>query len=112
LVIFASFGVLVSFVITVTLIPAILLIRGPRPLKEFHPGHGDSTRIPGKNDVTRNKIAEFFTAVAGHHRGKEFGDLAPDNVVFSGDQSGTPVAGMELLQGPGPPDQEDRRDQG
>ncbi|MDR0669716.1 MAG: MMPL family transporter [Treponema sp.] len=59
---FASFGVLVSFLITVTLIPAILLIRGPRVLKEFHPAHGNSTLIPGKNDTVRNKMANFFCA--------------------------------------------------
>jgi predicted RND superfamily exporter protein len=59
--IFASFGVLVSFLITMTLVPAILLIRGPRPLREF--------RLTGRNSVSggdsavRNKIAEIFTAV-------------------------------------------------
>ncbi|MDR1972713.1 MAG: MMPL family transporter [Treponema sp.] len=61
---FASFGVLASFVITMTLVPAILLIRGPKPLGEFHPAHGGSTLIPGKNDSIRNKMADFFTAVA------------------------------------------------
>jgi predicted RND superfamily exporter protein len=63
---FASFGVLVSFLITITLVPAILLIRGPRPLKEFHPAHGGSTLIPGKNDSVRNRMANFFCAVASH----------------------------------------------
>ncbi|MDR2178256.1 MAG: MMPL family transporter [Treponema sp.] len=61
---FASFGVLVSFALTMTLVPAILLIRGAVPLKEFHPAHGGSTLIPGKNDSVRNKIASFFCAVA------------------------------------------------
>ncbi|MDR1025305.1 MAG: MMPL family transporter [Treponema sp.] len=60
---FASFGVLVSFLITMTLVPAILLIRGPGPMKEFHPAHGDSTLIPGKNDSVRNKMANFFCMV-------------------------------------------------
>jgi predicted RND superfamily exporter protein len=63
---FASFGVLVSFVITITLVPAVLLIRGPKPLKEFHPAHGDSTLIPGKNDTVRNRMANFFCVVASH----------------------------------------------
>ncbi|MDR2376347.1 MAG: MMPL family transporter [Treponema sp.] len=61
---FASFGVMVSFLITVTLVPAILLIRGPKPLKEFHPAHGGATLIPGKNDTARNRMAGFFCALA------------------------------------------------
>ncbi|MDR0731886.1 MAG: MMPL family transporter [Treponema sp.] len=61
---FASFGVMVSFLITVTLVPAILLIRGPKPLKEFHPAHGGATLIPGKNDTVRNRMAGFFCALA------------------------------------------------
>jgi predicted RND superfamily exporter protein len=59
--IFASFGVLVSFLITMTLVPAILLIRGPRPLKEFRPA-GRNSASGGK---VRNKIAEILTAVEG-----------------------------------------------
>jgi predicted RND superfamily exporter protein len=61
---FASFGVMVSFIITMTLIPALLLIRGPKPLGEFHAAHGGSTLIPGKNDTARSKMAGFFTALS------------------------------------------------
>jgi predicted RND superfamily exporter protein len=64
--IFASFGVLAAFVVTMTLIPAVLLIRGPRPLKEQHIAHGDPTLIPGKNDSVRNTIAASFASVAVH----------------------------------------------
>jgi predicted RND superfamily exporter protein len=63
---FASFGVLVSFLITETLVPAILLIRGPKPLREFHPAHGNSTLIPGRDDSIRNKIAHSFCVVVSH----------------------------------------------
>jgi predicted RND superfamily exporter protein len=54
--IFASFGVLVSFLITMTLIPAILLIRGPAPL-----GKNRSAAGP-----VRNRIAGFFSAISAH----------------------------------------------
>jgi predicted RND superfamily exporter protein len=59
--IFASFGVLVSFFITMTLVPAILLIRGPRPLKEFRLTGRNS--VSGGNSAVRNKVAEIFTAI-------------------------------------------------
>jgi predicted RND superfamily exporter protein len=61
--IFASFGVLVSFLITMTLVPAILLIRGPRPLKEFRLAGRDSVSEGG--GAVRNKIAGIFTAIEG-----------------------------------------------
>jgi predicted RND superfamily exporter protein len=62
--IFASFGVMVSFLITMTLVPAILLIRGPRPLKEFRLTRRKSS-VPGGNSIARNKIAGAFTAIEG-----------------------------------------------
>ncbi|MDR3173068.1 MAG: MMPL family transporter, partial [Treponema sp.] len=53
---FASFGVMVSFLITMTLIPAILLIRGP--LK--------GSRSAGGGGKARDKIAAAFTAISAH----------------------------------------------
>jgi predicted RND superfamily exporter protein len=50
---FSSFGVMVSFLITMTLVPAALLIRGPGRLKKIHSGGGK----------IRGRIADFFTAV-------------------------------------------------
>jgi predicted RND superfamily exporter protein len=57
---FASFGVMVSFLITMTLIPAILLVRGPGHLKELHSA-GEKPAAGGK---VRNRIAGGFTAIA------------------------------------------------
>ncbi|MDR1443928.1 MAG: MMPL family transporter [Treponema sp.] len=58
---FASFGVLVSFLITMTLVPAILLIRGPGSLEKIHPAR--SAPVHGKNGSVRGRIADFFCAV-------------------------------------------------
>jgi predicted RND superfamily exporter protein len=55
---FASFGVVVSFVITVTLIPAILIIRGPKPMKELWATGGKG----GKGPV-REKMAAAFSGI-------------------------------------------------
>jgi predicted RND superfamily exporter protein len=58
---FASFGVMVSFLITMTLIPAILLVRGPGHLKELHSA---GEKPAGGGGKVRNKIAGGFTAIA------------------------------------------------
>jgi predicted RND superfamily exporter protein len=62
--IFSSFGVMVSFLITMTLVPALLLIRGPRPFREFRLTRRGSA-VPGGNSVARHKIAGAFTAIEG-----------------------------------------------
>jgi predicted RND superfamily exporter protein len=54
---FSSFGVMVSFLITMTLVPAVLLIRGP--------GHLRKLRSAGGGTV-RDRIAGFFTAISFH----------------------------------------------
>jgi predicted RND superfamily exporter protein len=51
---FASFGVMVSFLITMTLVPAVLLIRGPGHLKKARSGGGG----------LRDRVARFFTAIS------------------------------------------------
>ncbi|MDR2135605.1 MAG: MMPL family transporter [Treponema sp.] len=58
---FASFGVMVSFLITMTLVPAVLLIRGPAPSGESRPARGG--RPPVGDGGARNSIANFFCAV-------------------------------------------------
>ncbi|MDR0655377.1 MAG: MMPL family transporter [Treponema sp.] len=55
---FASFGIMVSFVITVTLIPAILIIRGPKPMKELWAAGGKGGQGP-----VREKIAIAFSGI-------------------------------------------------
>jgi predicted RND superfamily exporter protein len=56
---FSSLGVMASFLITMTLVPALLLIRGPRRPREIRLGGS------GRDGIVRNKIALFFTAVEG-----------------------------------------------
>lgn len=55
---FSAFGVIVSFVITVTLIPALLLIRGQRPMRELALG-----KRRGGTGRARDKIASFLAAL-------------------------------------------------
>jgi predicted RND superfamily exporter protein len=52
---FSSFGVLVSFIAAVTLIPSLLIIRGPKPIKA-----GAAARETRGDEV----ISGFFTAIA------------------------------------------------
>jgi predicted RND superfamily exporter protein len=59
---FSSFGVMVSFFITMTLVPAVLLIRGPGHLKKFHSGGGE----PAGGEKVRDRIARFFTTISFH----------------------------------------------
>ncbi|MDR2393769.1 MAG: MMPL family transporter [Treponema sp.] len=58
---FSGFGVTVAFLITLTLIPAILIIRGPRPLRKLI---SKSTGI-AKEGRVHQYIATFFSAVVG-----------------------------------------------
>jgi predicted RND superfamily exporter protein len=55
---FSSFGVVVSFLVAVTLIPALIIIRGPKPLKT----KAIHSEQPG--DIADNAVANFFTAIA------------------------------------------------
>jgi predicted RND superfamily exporter protein len=56
--VFASTGVIASFAVAVTLIPALLLIRGPKTIKTA--AHAD----PGQTDRFSNAIAGIFLAIA------------------------------------------------
>jgi predicted RND superfamily exporter protein len=56
---FASFGVLSSFAIAMTMIPALLILRGPAKAS----GETDSAR---KNDSADAPVARFFTLLATH----------------------------------------------
>jgi predicted RND superfamily exporter protein len=54
---FTSLGVLAAFAAAVTLIPSLLLVRGPRPVKQ-------RGKHPGEPDRINAAIAGFFIAVA------------------------------------------------
>jgi predicted RND superfamily exporter protein len=56
--VFASFGVIASFAVAVTLIPALLIIRGPGRLK--------AKRIGDKPDAINSIVADFFPSVVKH----------------------------------------------
>lgn len=68
---FSSFGVVASFVVSMTFIPAVLLIRGPRPLGrrfgEKKQADGDETASAGK-DLLSNAIADSFTSITRKKR--------------------------------------------
>jgi predicted RND superfamily exporter protein len=64
--VFASFGVVVSFVIALTLMPAVLIIRGPKPMRELGRGkEGDATGI---NDAARNAFSGILLSVSRKRR--------------------------------------------
>jgi predicted RND superfamily exporter protein len=54
---FASFGVIASFAIAITLIPALLIIRGPKPMKELRLGKKSS------GDAWDTSLPRIFIAV-------------------------------------------------
>ena len=58
---FASFGVLVSFCIALTFIPAMLIILGPSKKAKDHAVSGVKTR-----DYFSNTVSRLFTAIAVH----------------------------------------------
>jgi len=58
---FASFGVAVAFVIAITLIPALLIIRGPRQIKKTSMGKGDGKRMSVF-------IADSLVSIARHRK--------------------------------------------
>jgi predicted RND superfamily exporter protein len=64
---FSSLGVMASFIITMTLVPAILLIRGPgTPGKMRHGPSAGQGHNEGHNGAVRTRIALFFTAIESH----------------------------------------------
>jgi predicted RND superfamily exporter protein len=66
---FSAFGVLASFVVAVTLIPALLLIRGPKPLQALADVRlADSPERSGSADPLSDVIAEVFAGIAGKKR--------------------------------------------
>ena len=58
---FSSFGVLAAFAVAVTLIPALLIIRGPKPFKR------NVTQDTGKDRLSAH-IANGLVAVAAHRK--------------------------------------------
>jgi predicted RND superfamily exporter protein len=62
---FSSFGVLVSFVVALALIPSLLILRGPKPFKVKETG------APGEvpaEDPMNNAIADFFGTIVRKKR--------------------------------------------
>jgi predicted RND superfamily exporter protein len=57
---FSSFGVLVSFAVALTLIPSLLLLRGPKPFKDKKTRAGEEFSA---GDPLNNAIADFFGAI-------------------------------------------------
>jgi len=60
---FSSIGVVISFIASLTLVPAILIIRGPGSLQKF------KRQVSRQSALTLNvngKIAGVFTRIAGH----------------------------------------------
>ncbi len=67
---FSSFGVFAAFVVSMTFIPAVLLLRGPKPLPRRvsakRPGADESASAP--KDPLSDAIADSFTAVTRKKR--------------------------------------------
>ncbi|MDR1956372.1 MAG: MMPL family transporter [Treponema sp.] len=63
---FSGFGVVASFVITLTLTPALLIIRGPRAMGALQKrkAHGDARSGSEREDRVNHHIAGFFSALA------------------------------------------------
>jgi predicted RND superfamily exporter protein len=61
--VFASFGVLSAFAVAVTLVPAVLLIRGPRTAPE-RKRRGKATGFNSERETANNKLASVLTAAA------------------------------------------------
>ncbi|MFP3040952.1 efflux RND transporter permease subunit [Treponema primitia] len=63
---FSAFGVLASFIVALTLIPALFLIRGPKPMRALvNPRLGDAPELA---DPLSNAIADAFTGIAQRKR--------------------------------------------
>ncbi|MDR2783223.1 MAG: MMPL family transporter [Treponema sp.] len=64
---FSSFGVAAVFIVAVTLIPALLLIRGPRVLKDAPKGRKNkaeaASRASGAEDMVNNAIGNVFISI-------------------------------------------------
>jgi predicted RND superfamily exporter protein len=65
---FSSFGVLVSFGVALTLIPALLIIRGPKPLKDRGPVFRKAENAGDKTDNFDAVIVDTFLAVSRKKR--------------------------------------------
>lgn len=68
---FSSFGVFASFIVSLTFIPAVLLVRGPRPL---HAGRSAKKKqqygndVPAIADPLSNAIADVFVGITRKKR--------------------------------------------
>jgi predicted RND superfamily exporter protein len=64
---FSSFGVLVSFVVALALIPSLLLLRGPKPFKIRVKEREVRGEVPPE-DLMSNAIADFFGEIVRKRR--------------------------------------------
>jgi predicted RND superfamily exporter protein len=66
---FSAFGVFASFIVAVTLIPALLLIRGPKPMQALANPHLDTAQeLPGSADPLSDVIAGVFIGITRKKR--------------------------------------------
>jgi len=65
---FSSWGVIVSYLVSVTLIPALFLIRGPKPLSEKRGKQRLEHEIAEFSDPLSLAIADAFSAIAKKRR--------------------------------------------
>ncbi|GHV85661.1 antibiotic transporter [Spirochaetia bacterium] len=62
--VFAGFGVIASFAVAITLIPALLIIRGPGKALRKTSGTADKAAIPGATDHLSIAVSRVFSAIA------------------------------------------------
>jgi predicted RND superfamily exporter protein len=65
---FSSFGVVVSYIVSVSLIPALFLIRGPKPLPDIRGGKKREKEIAEFTDPLSTALADAFSAIARKRR--------------------------------------------
>ncbi|MDR2519334.1 MAG: MMPL family transporter [Spirochaetaceae bacterium] len=66
---FSSFGVVSSFIITITLVPALLLLRGPKPLRKRGGKGGKGGKEQSHDNIRASRrIAGFFTSIVRKKR--------------------------------------------
>ena len=62
---FSSFGVLSSYLVAITLIPSLFIIRGPRPIKKTN---SENHQIAEQKTAGKNSITGFFMPVIEHKK--------------------------------------------
>jgi predicted RND superfamily exporter protein len=81
---FSSFGVIAAFVVAVTLIPALILIRGPKPLNRRTQAASRGGEREGEFDSISTGIADLFTRAVRKKRFTLFAALVVTAVSVYG----------------------------